>query len=178
MRRGALAAVFLLFLFVSPVQAEFYRWIDKDGKENFTNDREQVPHEYRGAMSTIKPEEGRVKVEMKPAAKGKPASSVRDHKDNKGRGEEYWRKRAAKIRKDIAVLQDKYDLLLQQEREEENKPKTLTVGNTSNKTKSTSGLEKKKSAIERDLTRKKHELEVELPEEARKADAYPGWLRE
>ena len=39
-------------------------------------------------------------------------------------------------------------------------------------------LEKKKTALEKDLTRKKHELEVELPEEARKADAYPGWIRE
>jgi hypothetical protein len=107
-----------------------------------------------------------------------PSASLKDHKDKYGKGEEHWRTRAAKLRKELAALQDKYDLVLKQEREDENKPKKLTARNSSKIKKSRSSREKKKETLEKDVARKKHELDVELPEEARKADAYPGWLRE
>jgi len=178
MRICGILAVCLFFLSASSVRAEFYRWIDKEGKEFFTNDREQVPQEYRSTATVINPDESRVSVGEKPFAAGKPSAPLRDHKDRYGKGEEHWRKRAVKLRKELAALQDKYELLLKQEREKENKPKTLTVKKNSKKKKSASSLETRKSALEKDLNRKRHELEVELPEEARKADAYPGWIRE
>ena len=75
-------------------------------------------------------------------------------------------------------MEDKYDLVLKQEKEDENKPKMLSAKNSSKKKKSRTSVDKKKSTLEKELSRKKHELEIELPEEARKADAYPGWMRE
>jgi len=178
MRRCAVLTVCLLFLSASFARAEFYRWVDREGKEFFTNDREQVPQEYRNNAVAVKPDERRVSVGEKSASTRMLSASLEDHKDRYGKGEEYWRKRAAKLRKELAVLQDKYDLFLKQEREDENKPKRLTVKNSSNKKISRSSREKKKETLEKDVAQKKYELEVELPEEARKADAYPGWLRE
>jgi hypothetical protein len=178
MRRCAVLTVCLLLLSASFARAEFYRWVDREGKEFFTNDREQVPQEYRNNAVAVKQDERRVSVGEKSVSTGIPSASLKDHKDKYGKGEEHWRKRAVKLRKELAVLQDKYDLVLKQEREDENKPKKLTVKNSSKKKKSRSSLEKKKETLEKDIARKKHELEVELPNEARKADAYPGWLRE
>lgn len=178
MRRCAVLTVCLLFLSASFARAEFYRWVDREGKESFTNDREQVPQEYRNNAAAVKPDERRVSVGEKTASNRMTSASLKDHKDKYGKGEEHWRTRAAKLRKELAALQDKYDLFLKQEREDENKPKKLTARNSSNKKKSRSSREKKKETLEKDVARKKHELEVELPEEARKADAYPGWLRE
>jgi predicted nucleic acid-binding Zn-ribbon protein len=178
MRRCAVLTVCLLFLSASFARAEFYRWVDREGKEFFTNDREQVPQEYRNNAVAVKPDERRVSVGEKSGSTRMPSAALKDHKDKYGKGEEHWRKRAAKLRKELAALQDKYDLFLKQEREDENKPKRLTVKNSSNKKISRSSREKKKETLEKDVAQKKHELEVELPEEARKADAYPGWLRE
>jgi len=178
MRRCAVLTVCLLFLSASFARAEFYRWVDREGKEFFTNDREQVPQEYRNNAVAVKPDERRVSVGEKSVSTRMPSATLKDHKDKYGRGEEHWRKRAAKLRKELEVLQDKYYLFLKQEREDENKPKRLTVKNSSNKKISRSSREKKKETLEKDVAQKKHELEVELPEEARKADAYPGWLRE
>jgi predicted nucleic acid-binding Zn-ribbon protein len=165
-------------LSASVARAEFYRWVDKDGKEFYTNERTQVPKEYQNSVTAVNPDESRVSVGERPVATGKPKASLKEHKDKYGRGEEHWRKRAEKLRKELVALEDRYDLVLKQEKEEENKPKKLFANNSSHKKKSRTSLEKKKTALERDLTRKKRELEVELPEEARKADAYPGWIRE
>jgi len=180
MRRGVVLTIYLyLFLLSASVsRAEFYHWVDKDGKEFYTNERAQVPKEYQNTATAVNPDESRVSVGERPVAKGKPKTSLKDHKDKYGKGEEHWRKRAEKLRKELVALQDRYDLVLKQEKEDENKPKKLAANNGSQKKKSRTSLEKKKTALEKDLTRKKHELEVELPEEARKADAYPGWIRE
>ncbi len=178
MRRGAVLAVCLLLLSTSLARAEFYRWIDKDGKENFTNERQQVPKEYQSIATEVNPDESRVSVGTKPVTTRKPATSLKDHKDKYGKGEEHWHKRSEKLRKELAALQDKYDLVLKQEKEDENKPKKLAAGHSSTSKKSKTSLDKKKSALEKDIARKKRELEVELPDEARKADAYPGWIRE
>jgi len=178
MRKAAVVTVCLLFLSASFAHAEFYRWVDKEGKEFFTNEREQVPQEYRSSAAAVNPDERRVSVGEKPAAAGRPSAPGTDHTDKYGRGEEYWHKRAMKLRKEVELLQDKHDLFLKQERDDENKPHKASVSAGSKKRKSQSKREKQKPMLERDLARKKHELEVELPEEARKADAYPGWLRE
>jgi len=178
MWRGAVLTICLMLVSVSFARAEFYRWVDTEGNEFFTNDREQVPQEYRSNAVAVNPDESRVSVGEKHSLTRRPSTTLKDHKDKYGKGEEYWHKRAVKLRKELAALQDKYDLILKQEREEENRTKKLTAKNTSKKKKSQTGIDKRKAALETDLARKKHELEVELPEEARKADAYPGWIRE
>jgi hypothetical protein len=178
MRKSAVVTVCLLFLSASFAHAEFYRWVDKDGKEFYSNERENVPQEYRGSAAAVNPDERRVSVGTNPVAAGRPSALRTDHKDKYGKGEEYWRKRADKLRKELALLQDKHDLFLKQDKDVENKPHKFSVSASNKKKKSESKREKQKLTLERDLARKTHELEVELPEEARKADAYPGWIRE
>lgn len=177
MRRIFILAGCLFFMSTSPARAEFYRWVDKDGKEHFSNERTQVPKEYQNTVAAVNPDESRVSVGERPVATRTPAA-LKDHKDKYGRGEEHWRKRADKLRKELTILEDKYDLCLKQEKENENKPKKLAAMTGSKKKKSRTSLDKNKTKLEKDIARKKNELEVELPEEARKADAYPGWIRE
>jgi hypothetical protein len=133
MLRGIVLTVCLLLLAASPARAEFYRWVDTDGKEFFTNERKQVPEEYRGTATVVNPDESRVSVGEKPVGTGKRSASLQDHKDKYGKGEEYWRKRADKLRKELAALQDKYDLVLKKEKEDEAKPKKLAAYSNSKK---------------------------------------------
>lgn len=174
MRKVVLAAVCLLSFSASHAFAEFYRWIDKDGNEFFSNDQKQIPQEYRDSATLVKPDESRVSVSSKPAAPGNPEVTVREHRDKNGHGEEYWQRRAANLRIKLRKQQDEYDLVLKQMEDQDQKQKKLS----SRKKKSGSSLEKKKRKLEKEIAAIRRELEVDLPEEARKADAYPGWIRE
>jgi len=174
MRRLTVSAVCILLFSLSPAWAEFYRYVDRDGKEFFTNDLKQVPQEYRSSAAPVKTDDSRVSVGDKPVGSGRSTGTMKEHKDKDGRGEQYWRKRADKLRQQLRTYQDEYDLIVKQEKDEEGKPRKLT----SRKNKSLSSREKKKALLEKKISRKKQELEVDLPEIARKADAYPGWIRE
>jgi hypothetical protein len=173
MRRVFVVAVCFLSFSASDASAEFYRWIDKDGNEFFSNDQKQIPAEYRDRATTVQPDESRVSVSQKPFAPEKPAMTAREHRDKNGRGEEYWQRRAGNLRIKLRKQQDEYDLVLRQMDEQDQKQKKLT-----SRKKKSSSLEKKKKKLEKEIAATTRELEMDLPEEARKADAYPGWVRE
>lgn len=159
----------------SQARAEFYRWVDKDGKEFISNDRNQVPPEYRASATVVTPGTNRVSVSNKgaaPAGAGKTLSPAGEHKDKYGRGEEYWRRKAGNLRLKLRNQQDEYDGVLKQiaSQSEHAKP--------GKGKKKAAGLDKKKLKLEKEIAQTTRLLEVDLPEEARKADAYPGWLRE
>jgi hypothetical protein len=60
-----------IFLFtVSFARADFYRWVDKDGKEFFTNDQRQIPQKYRNKASKVKLDKSRVSTEKKSVESG------------------------------------------------------------------------------------------------------------
>jgi hypothetical protein len=174
MQRLAVLVVCFLLFSASFARADFYRWVDKDGQEFFTNDQKQIPQEYRERATIVKPDESRVSVSEKPLAPGRASVTLKEHKDKYGRGEEYWRKKAVNLRMKLRNQQDEYDLVLKQMDDQDQKPKK-TAGK---KKKSRSGLEKKKMKLEKEIAQTRRMLDVDLPEEARRADAYPGWLRE
>ena len=174
MRRYAAVVVCILFLSASHVSAEFYRWVDRDGRENFTNNPAKIPMEYRSRSLPFKTDEARVSVGENPSAANKMPVSIKENKDKYGRGEDYWHKKASNLRLKLRDLQNEYDLVLKQLEDRDQKPKKLG----SKKTKPHSSAEKKKMKLEKDIAKTRKMLEVDLPEEARRAEAYPGWIRE
>jgi hypothetical protein len=174
MRTYAVLTVCLLFFAASPARAEFYRWVDRDGKEFFTNDREKVPAEYRDRSAPVETDGSRVSVGERPVAAGKTARVSAEHRDKHGKGEEYWRRRAESLRRELHDLEAEYDVVLKRERDQDERQKTV-IGK---RKKSASSVEKKMAQLEKKIAVAKRRLEVDLPEEARKADAYPGWIRE
>jgi len=171
---GVLFAVMVLFLSSTPASAEFYRWTDKDGKEFFTNELSKIPPEYQSGAAKVVTDETRVSVGKQPPSAAKSVTAAADHKDKNGRGEEWWRRRATNLRRQLSDLQDEYDLIVKQEKDDADKPRKLTAS----KKKSVASRNKKKAQLEKKIAKAKRRLESDLPEEARKADAYPGWVRE
>lgn len=174
MRILTVSALCILLFSASPAWADFYRYVDGEGKEFFTNDLKQIPQEYRNSATVVKPDESRVSVGEGPAATGKSPATVREHRDKYGRGEEYWHKKAANLRLKLRDQQDEYNMVLKQLDDQDQKPKKIG----GKKKKSRSSLEKKQLKLETNMAKTRRSLEVDLPEEARKADAYPGWIRE
>ncbi|HET7318154.1 MAG TPA: DUF4124 domain-containing protein [Nitrospirota bacterium] len=174
MLRCVVLAACVFFIAATSAHAEFYRWVDKDGKEFFTNELEKVPQEYRESVQTVKPDESRVSVGDRPSAVVKPGGLSGEHKDKNGRGEEYWRKKAANLRLKLRDQQDEYNFILKKLENQDQNPNQLA----GKKSRSVSSLEKKKLKLEKEIAQTRRKLEVDLPEEARRADAYPGWIRE
>jgi hypothetical protein len=173
-RAVVLVAVLMSVLASSEARAEFYKWVDRDGREFITNEKEKIPAEYRGSAKPVDVRDDRVSVEKKPAVDRSRPASAQEHKDKYGRGEQYWRKRAENLRRQLRDQQDEYDLIVRQGKADEGTLKK----NASSAKKSQSSQAKKQAKIEQKIAKLRRELEVDLPEEARKADAYPGWLRE
>jgi hypothetical protein len=172
--RVAVIALFMLLFSASHASAELYRWVDKDGQEFFTNELTKVPQEYQSKATSVKTDDSRVSVGGTPARPHSPTVVVKEHRDKNGRGEEWWRRRAGNQRLELRKLEDDLDLLLKKEQDQEKKS-TRTSGK---KKKSSAANDRKKMQLEKKVALAKRRLEVDLPEEARKADAYPGWLRE
>ena len=173
MRIVTVSALCILLFSASPALADFYRSVDGEGREFFANDLKQIPRQYRDSATVVMPEEGRVSAGETLAASGKAPSAAGEHKDKYGKGEEYWRKKAANLRLKLRDQQDEYELVLKQ-LDDQDQPKKLN----GKRKKSGSSLQKKQMKLEKDMARTRRQLEVDLPEEARKADAYPGWIRE
>ena len=163
-----------LFIAVSSAHAEFYSWVDGNGREFFTNDLKKVPPEYQGAAKRIDPDASRVSIGT--ATAGSLARASRgegEHRDKYGHGEAYWHARASKLYAKLHDLEDEHQRTLAQINQEETHAKKPGKGK-----KRSEGLEKRKLKIEKELAKVHRALDVDLPTEARKADAYPGWIRE
>ena len=173
MRRYAVLVVCIMLLSVSRASAEFYRWVDRDGKENFTNNPATIPAEYRSRSVLVKIDEARVSVGDNPPVAKKMPVSVMENKDKYGKGEEYWRDKASNLRVKLRDLQAEHDLVVKQLEGQDQNPKK-----TGSKKKSNSSVEKKKLKLDKDIAKTRKMLEVDLPEEARRAEAYQGWIRE
>lgn len=173
-RTTIVMAVLMSFAAFSDARAEFYKWVDRDGREFITNEKEKVPSEYRSSAKPVEVRDDRVSVGRSQVAdKGKPVR-IEEHKDKYGRDERYWRKRAENLRRQLREQEDERELLVNQERAESSR----TAKNAKAAKKAKSSRDKKKAKIDKKIAKLTRELEVDLPEEARKADAYPGWLRE
>jgi hypothetical protein len=101
------------------------------------------------------------------------AQAAREHVDNNGRGESYWRQKADNLRQEYEDQQAKYDAVKREE-QECNEQRITYRGSTRD---CASRYRDKKIYHETKVELARKRLEVDLPEDARKAGAYPGWLR-
>ena len=174
MRRSLFLTFFIAILSVSSAQADFYRWVDRDGKEFFTNEPQKIPAEYRTSAEKVNTDNSRVSVEEKSVRRPAKVSQGKEHKDRYGRGEGYWRKKATALRSKLHDQEDERTAVAKQLKgQDEN-----ATGSLSSKKKKRANLEKRLAKLEKDIAKTRRKLDVDLPEEARKADAYPGWIRE
>jgi hypothetical protein len=95
--------------------------------------------------------------------------------DAHGRGEDYWRREAERVRDKVRAMETQADeLRLRVAERAEEAGRLLTRGRrASSGAASAAALRAKILALER----RTREMELELSERARRARALPGWLR-
>ena len=100
--------LFLLLVLVSICDAAvIYKWVDKNGSVNFTDDISKVPPEYRDQIQTEETKD----IEKTQTPSGAPASIQKtgeEKRDVHGRGEEYWRELVRPWKKQLMQAQEDY----------------------------------------------------------------------
>lgn len=171
-------------------RAELYYWNDRTGTRFVTDDASKIPAEYRSqATATVIPDEESEKpaasggssdtgyrtgneYKMKKAKKGR---SDTEQTDVNGRGEAYWRQRADSLREQLHDLQDEYEYACAQERAcEERQVKASYLGKRQD---CAGAYGREKAHLQYQIEQTKKRLEVDLPDEMRRSEAYPGWIR-
>lgn len=106
------------------------------------------------------------------AAPATPRERARPRGSARVRGEEYWRREAARVRDRVAALlaqaEELRAILAEREARRRDTPGGSRAGDTSD-----GRLKARLAGIERHI----HRLEDELRERARRQGALPGWLR-
>jgi hypothetical protein len=168
-----LLCLFIIFV-PAPVRAELFTWVDQNGGVNVTDDRDKVPANYRGQAKAIGDSNEKSATAVKPARSRYIEDSAPASVDNNGRPESYWRTRANTLRTQIQTqeesIADYYEQYLKCEESQKNiigRGRKNCVGIYDNQ----------KQYNEMEINKLRRKLEVELPEEARRAGALPGWIR-
>ena len=103
-----MGVLFLLLVSASISNAAFiYKWVDKDGSVNFTDDLSKVPPEYR---NQIQMEETRdfEKTQIPSPAPASVQKTGEEKRDAHGRGEQYWRETVRPWKQQLKQAQEDY----------------------------------------------------------------------
>lgn len=185
----------LLALVLPAFAGAVYQWTDADGAVHFTDDPGKIPKKFRDSVQQLSPPdqpkepagprseepEGGPPAEPEPGAAPKresvsepgPSRSLPSEPvDARGHNREWWRERVREWQAKKADAQAK--LADAQERLGRERFLNATTGNMQR----IQEISAEVSKYEEDIREAENVLTDVLPDEARKAQAPPGWVRE
>lgn len=168
---------FLLILWVGigviDVFAEIYKWVDEEGVIYFTDDFRKIPERYREKSEEVTlfpPTPPKVET---PATPQPPSPPNEEKVDVQGHGRKWWQKQI----KEWEQKRDRATVKIEELNREARNLEFRNIG-LSQRLAEQNRIRKKIHPIEQEREEAERMLNEILPEEARKAGAPPGWLRE
>ncbi|HXC62038.1 MAG TPA: DUF4124 domain-containing protein [Nitrospiria bacterium] len=170
--------IFALFLLFTPIslQAVVYKWLDEQGNVGFTDNPDSIPEKYR--QNATRPDGTTIpqkpKTNITPAVP--PSTNPTEDApvlDDQGRDKQWWRARVQEFRHRKEVLLAEKEKLAANTEPLGN----LGLGSIEANQQATKTKERLEQ-IDSEVKEIEYNLTVLLPEEAREANAPPGWLRE
>ena len=173
--------LFLLIFISSAYAATIYKWVDKDGVVNFTDDLEKVPLSYRDRVQVETRKD--VPEESAPSSPQTIATSGKDDemiKDSYGRGEAWWRDKVRPWKEKLKEATEKYEEAQKNFTEKaEELSQTNFYGRSRSQTKwdvmKLNRLNEEKKKYEAQMT-EANEMLGKLKKEAEETKADPAWL--
>lgn len=155
-----------------------YQWIDGKGVVHITDDLSKVPQRYRS---------GARKLESAPQEEdgaGQPADRGRvSPYDQPGREEreaelkDDWQQRMSAAKRKLAIAERRYRELEKKRDEAVLRWGGPASGRTEGREEA-ARIEEQMKKVQKDIDDARNDIEVGIPDEARKAGVPPGWLRE
>jgi len=172
----------ILLIFAMPIHAAtIYKWVDKDGVVNFTDDLEKVPPSYRERVEVETRKD--VPEESAPlSTEAIPPSGKQDEMmtDNYGRGEAWWRDKVRPWKEKLKEATEKYEEAQKNfTKKSEELSQTSFYGRSRSQTKwdamELNRLNEEKKKYEAQMAEANEMLE-KLKKEAEETKADPAWL--
>jgi len=177
--RNLFILLILLIFSLPAYSATIYRWVDKEGVVNFTDDLGKVPPAYRNQVE--KEERKDVKEEVvprspQPAARENEPEEIRA--DTYGRDEAWWREKVRPWKERLKEATEKYEAAEKRYSEKSDELSRRRFG---------SPTQYKMNIIELDKVREEkekyqaqiseaNEMLEKLSKEAKESKANPAWL--
>ena len=99
----------LLILTLSAYAATVYKWVDKSGVVNFTDDYEKVPPRYRDQVEVEIRKDAQEQIPKSPTKEITPGSKGEVMKDIYGRDETWWRDKIHPWREQLKEATTNYE---------------------------------------------------------------------
>jgi hypothetical protein len=192
MRQVFLIAVFL-FLSVSALpapaqtagsagdagekQSYLYEWTDGKGVVHITDSLDKVPEQYRPNARRLEaaPEEGA--APDRPRQQGTAPSAGSAEEEHEARQKALWQQRLSGAKQRLAGAEQRYRELEQRRTALLGQWGTPAYAPPSARIEA-ERLSEEMKGVQKEIDNARNEIEVVIPEEARKAGVPPGWLRE
>ena len=175
--KKVMVSIFVLWVLVSTgYGGNVYKWVDKDGVVNFTDDYDQVPSEYHSQVQ--KEELGESQEVETPTP---PLVSTHESEGAKvdiyGKGEDYWKGKVRPWKKQLQEATENIESITRKinERVEEEADKDLNRAQRNMDLVYRNQLLEELSKYQTQI-RKANEMLSEITKEAKEAKANPEWL--
>ena len=177
--RGFFILLILLIFSLPAYSATVYKWVDKEGVVNFTDDLSKVPPSYRNQVE--KEERKDLKEEVTPGSP-QPVTRQNEPKEIKtdiyGRDETWWREKVRPWKEQLKEATEKYEVAEKRYTEKSDELSRRRFG---------SPTQYKMNIIELDKVREekeKYQAQIseangmleKLSKEAKETKADPAWL--
>lgn len=168
----------LLLLLLTPAASlgTVYQWLDEQGNVGFTDDPEKIPEKYRQSATRLDGTTTPKKPKTNTTPTGPSSTDATGNAavlDDQGHDEQWWRARVQELRHRKEVL------LAEKERLTANMDPLGKLGLGSiEANQQAKEMKERLEQIDSEIEGIEYDLTVQLPEEAQKANAPPGWLRE
>jgi hypothetical protein len=173
--------ILILLTFTIPASAAtIYKWVDKEGTVNFTDDYNQIPSAYRHQIKIEMIEESS-KVGSPPAAQTPPQKSEEATTATYGLGESYWRDKVRPWKDQLGEATENYEKAQRNfTRKSEEMSKTNFYGRSRSQTKwdvmELKRLDEEVKKYEAQMSEANSMLE-KISKEAQEWKANPDWLK-
>jgi hypothetical protein len=172
----------VLLIFAVPAYgATIYKWVDKDGVVNFTDDLSKIPPSYQDRVEVetrkdVPEQSAPLPTETVPPS-GKDDGMI---KDNYGRGEAWWRDKVRPWKEKLRIATEKYEEAQRNfTKKSEEVSQTSFFGRSRTQTKldvmELKRLDEEKKKYEAQIAEANEMLE-KLKKEAEETKADPAWL--
>lgn len=169
-----LVSIFVSWALVSVGYAStIYKWMNKDGVVNFTNEDDRIPSEYRDQVEKL--EFGKSQEVETPAL---PAVSTREDKEARvdiyGKGEDYWTARVKPWKKQLQEAMENIEIIAGKINERAKEE----AGKNSSRAEYLAYRNEllEETAKYQAQLRKANEMLNKITQEAKEAKARPEWL--
>jgi hypothetical protein len=155
-----------------------YKWVDKDGIVNFTDDYTKIPAQYLDRIKTEETAGSQEAVTPAPAS-GSPQKTEEVKKvDAYGRGEDYWKNRVLPWNKQLKEATENYENASKKmnERLEQQSGKLLSPTQWNMSRVENRQFIEERAKYEAQM-KEANEMLAKIAKEAEEANADPAWLK-